>query len=50
MAADGLTLSHPDETVRRFWIDHCKATRRIAEYMGKELGTPAYIISGFRRL
>lgn len=38
MAASGLTLSSPDETVRRFWIDHCKSCRRIAEYFGRELG------------
>ena len=38
MAADGLTLSHPDEKVRRFWIDHCKAMREIGAYIGKELG------------
>lgn len=38
MAADGLTLSHPDEKVRRFWIDHCKAMREIGAYFGKELG------------
>lgn len=37
-AADGLTLSHPDKAIRRFWVEHCKASRRIAEYMGKELG------------
>ncbi|CUH94860.1 L-rhamnose isomerase [Propionispora sp. 2/2-37] len=37
-AADGLTLSHPDKEIRRFWIDHCKASRRIAEYFGKALG------------
>lgn len=35
------TLSHPDPEVRRFWIDHCLASRRISEYFGKELGTPA---------
>lgn len=40
MAADGLTLSHPDETVRRFWIDHCKAIRKIGAYIGEQLGTP----------
>lgn len=39
MAADGLTLSHPDEKVRRFWIDHCKAMRKVGEYFAKELGT-----------
>ncbi len=38
MAADGLTLSHPDEKVRRFWIDHCKAMRKVGEYFGRELG------------
>ncbi|HZJ77440.1 MAG TPA: L-rhamnose isomerase [Clostridia bacterium] len=38
MAEDGLTLSHPDEDVRRFWIEHCKAMRKIGEYFGKELG------------
>lgn len=39
-AADGLTLSHPDENVRRFWIDHCKAIRKIGAYIGEKLGTP----------
>ena len=40
LAADGLTLSHPDESVRRFWIDHCKAIRKIGAYIGEKLGTP----------
>jgi len=35
------TLSHPDAAIRRFWIDHCLACRRISEYFGTELGTPA---------
>ena len=35
------TLSHPDAAVRRFWIDHCIASRRISEHFGRELGTPA---------
>jgi L-rhamnose isomerase len=38
MAADGLTLSHPDKKVRDFWIDHCIAMRRVGEYFGRELG------------
>ena len=38
MVKDGLTLSSPDERVRRFWIDHCKATRRIAQQIGEALG------------
>ncbi|MCM3787274.1 L-rhamnose isomerase [Domibacillus indicus] len=39
-AADGLTLSHPDEEIRKFWIDHCIASRKIGEHFGRELGTP----------
>lgn len=35
---DGLTLSSPDPETRRFWIDHCKACRRIANEIGCELG------------
>ena len=38
LAADSLTLSNPDEKIRRFWIDHCKAMRKIGAYFGKELG------------
>ena len=37
MMKDGLSLSSPDETVRRFWIDHAIACRRIAERIGQEL-------------
>ncbi|PGT84893.1 MULTISPECIES: L-rhamnose isomerase [Bacillaceae] len=40
-STDGLTLSHPDPEIREFWINHCIASRKIAEYFGKELGTPA---------
>ncbi|MDQ0257032.1 L-rhamnose isomerase [Evansella vedderi] len=40
-AADGLTLAHPDEEIRKFWVDHCKVSRKIGEYFGKELGTPS---------
>jgi L-rhamnose isomerase len=38
-AADGLTLSHPDEGMRRFWIEHGIACRQIGAAMGKALGT-----------
>ncbi|MEZ2458339.1 L-rhamnose isomerase [Salinicoccus roseus] len=38
---DGFTLSHKDETIRNFWIDHCKQSRKIGEYFGKELGQPS---------
>ncbi len=37
---DGLTLSSPDEDVRRFWIEHGKACIRISEYFAKETGVP----------
>lgn len=40
MVKNGMTLSHPDEAVRRFWIDHCKATRAIAAELGKRQGSP----------
>ena len=41
MSADGFTLAHRDEDVRQFWVEHCIACRKIGEYFGKELGTPA---------
>lgn len=40
-AEDGFTLSHRDPAIRRFWIEHCIASRKIGEYFGRELGTPA---------
>lgn len=40
LAADGLTLTHPDPAIRRFWIDHCIACRRIGAHFGQALGTP----------
>ncbi|MFM8892739.1 MAG: L-rhamnose isomerase, partial [Planctomycetia bacterium] len=39
-AADGLTLSHPDPGIRRFWIDHGRACRRIGAAFGEALATP----------
>ncbi|HHU84929.1 MAG TPA: L-rhamnose isomerase [Clostridiales bacterium] len=41
LAADGLTLSHPKKEIRDFWIEHCKACRKIAEYFGRETGQPS---------
>lgn len=38
MVKDGMTLSSPDEKVRRFWIDHCKACRKIENEIGKAMG------------
>ncbi len=40
MVKDGLTLSSPDESVRKFWIEHGKACIRISEYFAKETGVP----------
>ena len=40
MAADGFTLASYDPAVRRFWIDHCIASRRIGESFGRVLGSP----------
>ncbi|MGA2169556.1 MAG: L-rhamnose isomerase [Terracidiphilus sp.] len=40
-SAQNLTLTHPDSAIRRFWIDHCIASRKISEFMGAELNNPA---------
>ncbi|THF81178.1 L-rhamnose isomerase [Cohnella fermenti] len=37
-SSDGLTLSHPNEEIRRFWIDHVKASRHISASFGEQLG------------
>lgn len=39
-AADNFTLSHPDQAIRTFWIDHGIASRRIGAAMGRALGKP----------
>ena len=36
----GLSLSHPDAAIRKFWINHGKACRKIGAQFGRELGTP----------
>ncbi|MCI9253182.1 MAG: L-rhamnose isomerase [Lachnospiraceae bacterium] len=40
MAEDSLTLSSPNETVRKFWVDHCIACIKISEYLAAEQGCP----------
>lgn len=49
---DGLSLSHPDAEIRRFWIEHGKAIRRIAAEFGRKLGTPSvcnvWVPDGFK--
>jgi L-rhamnose isomerase len=39
-AADGFTLTHRDEGIRRFWIDHARACRQIGAAIGRALATP----------
>ena len=40
MVKDGLTLSSPDEEVRKYWVEHGKACLRISEYFANETGEP----------
>ncbi|MFN2182484.1 MAG: L-rhamnose isomerase [Anaerolineae bacterium] len=39
LADDGFTLASYDQGIRRFWIEHCIACRKIGEFFGRELGT-----------
>lgn len=40
MAKNGLTLTSPEEDIRKFWVEHGKACIRISEYFAKETGIP----------
>ena len=40
MVKDGLTLSSPDENVRKFWIEHGKRCIEISEKLADETGYP----------
>ncbi len=52
LAESGFTLASYDEGIRRFWINHCIACRKIGEHFGRELGTPCitnvWIPDGFK--
>jgi len=39
LADGGFTLSSSDDGIRQFWIDHCIASRKIANDMGEQLGS-----------
>ena len=39
-ARDGFTLAHPDQGVRRFWVEHGVVCRRIGAAIGEALGSP----------
>jgi L-rhamnose isomerase len=42
-AADGYTLSHADPAIRKFWIRHAIACRKIAQAMGQATGSPCLL-------
>jgi len=52
LAESGFTLSSYDEGVRSFWVEHCLASRKIGEYIGRQLGntciTNIWIPDGFK--
>ena len=52
LAADGFTLAHADEGVRRFWVEHGIACRRVGAYLGKRTGkvciTNVWIPDGYK--
>lgn len=40
MVKDNLTLSSPDEEVRKFWVEHGKRCIEISQYFAEETGVP----------
>lgn len=40
MIKDNLTLSSPDETVRKFWVEHGKRCLEISQYFAEQTGMP----------
>jgi len=53
-ASGGFTLAHPDAGIRRFWIEHGIACRKIGAAIGQALGTPCvtnvWIPDGYKDL
>lgn len=51
-SADGFTLSSADESIRKFWVEHCRRSRKIGESFGRELGqkcvTNIWIPDGYK--
>jgi len=51
-ADDGFTLAHRDQGIRRFWVEHGIACRRIGEAIGRALGsacvTNVWIPDGYK--
>jgi L-rhamnose isomerase len=54
LSDDGFTLSHKDDAVRNFWIEHGKRCREIGAAMGSQLGsttvTNSWIPDGYKDL
>lgn len=40
---DGLSLSSPDEQIRKFWVKHCISCLKIAEYFADEMKSPCLV-------
>ena len=40
MVKDGLTLSSPDETVRKYWVEHGKRCIEISQHFAEQTGVP----------
>ena len=53
-ADDGFTLAHADAGIRRFWVEHGRACRRIGASFGEALGIPCvtnvWIPDGYKDL
>lgn len=51
-STDGFTLSSGDKSIRDFWIEHGKRSRKIGEYLGKQTGktcvTNIWIPDGYK--
>ena len=41
--SEGLTLASPKEDIRKFWVEHTKRCRAIADEMGRRQGDPAML-------
>ena len=41
--SEDLTLSSPKENIRKFWVEHTKRCRAIADEMGRRQGDPAML-------
>ena len=54
MVKDNLTLSSPEESVRKYWVRHGAACLKIAEYFANETGVPCvmniWIPDGYKEI